>query len=783
MNKRYILPLNQRNLPETVGMKATNLRKLKDRGLLVPNTYICTWRAYQDYKQNGSDLRNKLAIELQEIILPKKLYAIRSSANIEDGLDYSFAGQFKSYLEQQGLDQVLDATWSIWQSAQSPEISTYLERIQHQKEPLKMAVIIQDMVNPCVSGVAFSKNPITLLDEVVVEAIPGSGDRLVQDGVTPLRWIDKWGSWIHFAESDIIDETIIREVVSQTRWISKSFKMDVDLEWVYDGKQIYWLQMRKITAQHSGKIYSNRISKEMIPGLIKPLVWSVAIPVHSHHWSQIIQRVLGKKGLDFSDLIHPFYYRAYFNMGVFGQVFDQLGMPRESLEMMMGLLPPDTKKPKMKMPTKAIRHIPRISAFLIYLWTFGKKAKNSLPELQAECRNAEKVNLDEQDELELSKRIDQIYTIYSQSSYYTLVVQLLMHIYHRFLKNSLDDLGIDIQQFDLTENMPELVPFDPAAGMQRMALNFHTLPLEIQESIRQAPYSEFCQRTDINELRGEFQAFLEVFGHISESTNDFSSPPWRENPEIVFHLMTNSQLQNNSKKAQIQFKDIQAAGMQRIWLNILYQRARLFRYYRDAITTVFTKSLCLLRSHYLAMGKLFEKNQILTDPQAIFYLTKEEIKEIVAKGEITVHANELANKRKKELEQCRDITLPEIIHGEVAPPVIHQSMRKLVGVASSRGYYRGPVKIIRSIAEFEKLEVGDVLVIPYSDVSWTPLFAKAGAVIAESGGLLSHSSIIAREYQIPAVVSVSGALQLSDGKHVSIDGYKGEILILDLQTT
>jgi pyruvate,water dikinase len=62
-------------------------------------------------------------------------------------------------------------------------------------------------------------------------------------------------------------------------------------------------------------------------------------------------------------------------------------------------------------------------------------------------------------------------------------------------------------------------------------------------------------------------------------------------------------------------------------------------------------------------------------------------------------------------------------------------------------------------------------------VGWTPLFAKAGAVIAESGGMLSHSSIIAREYNIPAVVSVSGALQLGDNTLVTIDGYKGEILV------
>ena len=70
-----------------------------------------------------------------------------------------------------------------------------------------------------------------------------------------------------------------------------------------------------------------------------------------------------------------------------------------------------------------------------------------------------------------------------------------------------------------------------------------------------------------------------------------------------------------------------------------------------------------------------------------------------------------------------------------------------------------------------------MLVIPYSEVSWSPLFARAGAVVAESGGLLSHSSIIAREYNIPAVVSVEGATRLEDDVIVTVDGHKGEVLI------
>jgi phosphohistidine swiveling domain-containing protein len=72
-----------------------------------------------------------------------------------------------------------------------------------------------------------------------------------------------------------------------------------------------------------------------------------------------------------------------------------------------------------------------------------------------------------------------------------------------------------------------------------------------------------------------------------------------------------------------------------------------------------------------------------------------------------------------------------------------------------------------------------VLVVPYSDVSWTPLLARAGAVVAASGGMLSHSSIVAREYGLPAVVSAPGVLALREGALVTVDGYTGEIVLLD----
>ena len=78
----------------------------------------------------------------------------------------------------------------------------------------------------------------------------------------------------------------------------------------------------------------------------------------------------------------------------------------------------------------------------------------------------------------------------------------------------------------------------------------------------------------------------------------------------------------------------------------------------------------------------------------------------------------------------------------------------------------------------KKIKDGDIIAIPFSDVSWTPLFAKAKAVISESGGMLAHCSIVAREYNIPAIVSVNGATLLKDKTLIAVDAFKGKISIL-----
>lgn len=104
----------------------------------------------------------------------------------------------------------------------------------------------------------------------------------------------------------------------------------------------------------------------------------------------------------------------------------------------------------------------------------------------------------------------------------------------------------------------------------------------------------------------------------------------------------------------------------------------------------------------------------------------------------------------------------------------------LRGGPGSPGRARGPVKVVRSLQEAGKLQAGDVLIAETTAPPWTPLFATAAAVVTDTGGVLSHCAIVAREYGIPAVVGTGGATTtLRDGQVVEVDGDNGLVSIVD----
>jgi pyruvate,water dikinase len=169
---------------------------------------------------------------------------------------------------------------------------------------------------------------------------------------------------------------------------------------------------------------------------------------------------------------------------------------------------------------------------------------------------------------------------------------------------------------------------------------------------------------------------------------------------------------------------------------------------------------------------------VLDQAEDVMFLYLNEVRAALLGQTAEALPGELVDVRKAEIEAVHDLVMPEVIYGDdFVPTSVELVSGALVGIPTSRGHHRGMVRVVAGSDDFSKVEAGDVIAIPYSDVAWTPLFAKAGAVVAAAGGMLSHSSIVAREYRIPCVVSVAAAMQIPDGATATVDGYAGTVVI------
>lgn len=763
---------------ESFGKKGSGLHWLSKHRLPIPHTLVVTYSASEMLDREADIGFAQLRDQLKDK-LPEKLYAIRSSANLEDDKDHSFAGQFLSRTNVQGLDAVIVAVREVLNSSRSETLQPYMKKLGEAGKQLKMAVLVQDMITPQISGVAFSKNPTTGLDEVVIEAVHGLGEALMQDGITPERWIYRWGQFTAKPESDAALEPVIREIANETRRIQKIYGSPVDLEWAYDGTKVYWLQIRPITALTNVPLYSNRISREVLPGIIKPLIASVNIPLVNTAWIRLFDSLMGATNLKPEDLTKIFHYRAYFNMGSIGTIFEILGFPREGLEMLLGFKR-TSKRPPFSPSLKTFRHIPRILGFAARAWAYDRRVQAELADFEMRIRNTQAQDVASLSAQELLIKIDELFKFNTQVAYQNIVIPILMNLYNGILKSQLKRAQVEFVDFNLTHGLQQVQDFDPNHHLDEIHTRYSQLPQTVQDQIRSLNYLQLKQIPEAAPFLLLLDEFIKRFGHLSESGNDFSKVPWREEPDKIIRMALSHTL-NSKDNQKITWETLQASALLKMRMRPVYRRARTFRLLREQISSMYTSSYGWFRIYFSALASQLVKRGALETQDDIYYLTWQEVRALVEGSANIKELKEKIQAHKDNIERSRDIVMPEIIYGNAAPPVdlMKSDAQKLTGVPTSSGYYQGRVKVVRSTSDFERVLKGDIIAIPFSDVAWTPLFAKAGAVIAESGGILSHSSIVAREYGIPCVVSVNGACSLLEDREVIVDGYQGAVHIVE----
>lgn len=254
---------------------------------------------------------------------------------------------------------------------------------------------------------------------------------------------------------------------------------------------------------------------------------------------------------------------------------------------------------------------------------------------------------------------------------------------------------------------------------------------------------------------------------LSEVANDIAIPTWKEDPDPAKSLFTQFLQQPPPEKED---KEINSKA------KILQSRVDL----NGQVTIKYSQLMAHLRWTFLELEQRWLDKGILSQPGDIFFLEFAEVCELVENKEI-----EQRRDRANTHRQLKKV--PSLMYGNEAPPPSSvkpkvSNAQTLQGIGASARQAEGEIKVIRDWQDLPDINQDTILVVPYTDSGWAAILARAGGLISEVGGRLSHGAIVAREYGIPAVMDIEDATeQFHDGQRVKIDGRGGSVEILSVE--
>ena len=755
--------------------------------------------------------------------------AVRSSMIGEDTTVTSFAGQLDTTLNVQGEQDLLTAVKRCWASMFNWRLIRYL--VEHETlratdgpapadnkhpgtvlEHFSIAVVVQRMVQGKAAGVAFSADPVTGAPCVVIEAVSGLGDSLVRGLAHPDRYVvDARGVLAeavpahadnkHPEDELVLGENDVLRLAAVVRDIASRTDTPQDIEWAWDGTRFHILQSRPITSLIGQRTYSTSMVSEMLPGLIKPLVWSVSTTsklrnVLGRIFTELIAptEAVGETNIDFALLAKRIHSRVYANNTMLGELLERMGLPANLFEVMSRDEQVE-RRPRPPLTSKSLRTMIRL---LRFVWRYSRVTDEISAFIERHNHELEpyrQADWSSQEPHHLLAQVDQLIHIYSETMWVNFIGPLNMMARNRLLCQMVQRWAPDVVPSDLVRGLMGLKSLESNRELHNLAAQARSLGLEIQhlltmendETIRAALSASEEGRA----MADKMDAFLDRYGFLSASGTDPSRTPWVENPTVIWHAIGRGAtdwreaVQEDVEAVRERARRHVQANLnwiQRIIFDRLLASTIAYIRLRERSSFLISEDSFEMRRLFLALGDHLVQHGAMNQRDDIFYLTHDEIKDWVEGKLEAASVRELVTTRSAEMEADVLIDPPSTICGDYVPtqPITRtEGQEHLTGIIGSSGLARGHARVLLDPAEAPPtLTRDDILVVPFTDVSWTPLFAGVGGVVAETGGQLSHSAIVAREYGLPAVVNVKHATRLiEDGQTIIVDGNHGRVVL------
>ncbi|HET7093562.1 MAG TPA: PEP-utilizing enzyme, partial [Thermomicrobiales bacterium] len=286
----------------------------------------------------------------------------------------------------------------------------------------------------------------------------------------------------------------------------------------------------------------------------------------------------------------------------------------------------------------------------------------------------------------------------------------------------------------------------------------------------------------------EMDRFLDIYGHRETTISLASQPTWKDAPEIVFGLLQGLARAPRPVRGRPDWEIAREEALarplarlpfvRRLFLKALAAARRAMALREDTHFSL-TLPMPTVRRAGLELGRRLRQIGALAAPEDVFHLRVDELAALGRRWPLPQaerdRLRDLVQRRAAKRASLADAPLIDPRLLPAAP--IPDGETLVAGTPGSASVAEGPVRLIHSAAEFGTLRPGEVLVAPYTNPAWTPLFQRAAAVVVDTGGAASHAAIVAREYGIPAVMGAAGAtMRLVDGQRVRVDGDRGVVL-------
>ncbi|MBC2180255.1 phosphoenolpyruvate synthase [Listeria booriae] len=787
-----------------------------------------------------SKIGQSIRVLIEEIEIPREIeaeitdhlakigseqaYAIRSSATAEDLPTASFAGQHDTYLNIIGKTEILKHIKKCWASLFTDRAIIYRIQNNFEHTDVQLSVVIQQMVFPSASGILFTADPITgNRKNLSIDASFGLGEALVSGLVSADVYkvqentiIEKNIATKKLAIYSIktggtetkslpatqqTNQTITDRQILQLEQLGRSieayFGKPQDIEWCLADDQFYIVQSRPITtlfpvpkeADKENHVYLSVGHQQMMTDPIKPLGLAFYLLI-----TPAPMRIAGGRlFVDITPNLAAPASREILINGI-GQSDPLMKDAIETIVAREGFIETNTTEEARPIPTpsadKPIENIPEIATSLI--------ANN---------------------EASLAKLKQTIQTK-SGSAVFDLILEDIPE-FKRVLFNA-DNLRVLLSAMNaatwLNEKMQEWLGETNVADTLSQSVDNNITAemglelLDVADAIR--PYPEvitFLQNTKdpnflekLGDLQGgeaahdAIKTYLDKYGMRCAGEIDISRTRWSEDPTILIPMIL-SNIKNFQPNASHQkFEQARQEALQKeqdllARLKNLPDGEQKAAKTKEVITVL--RNLTGYREYpkYGMINRYFVYKQallkeaaqlvqagIIKEPEDIFYLDFEELHEVVRTEQLDYT---IITTRKADYNQFDKLTPPRVLtsDGEI---IIGKYKREnlppdaIIGLPVSSGTIEGRARVILNMAD-ANLEEGDILITPFTDPSWTPLFVSIKGLVTEVGGLMTHGAVIAREYGLPAVIGVENATtRIQDGDHIRINGTEGYIEIL-----